>query len=176
MRIISGSHKGRTIVPPRNFRARPTTDFAKENLFNVLNNIAEIEEAEVLDLFAGTGSISFEFASHGAKKIDAIELNSVHHSFIKDTAQKLGFEQIRAVKTNAMKFISFCTATYDIIFADPPYEMADVNKIPDMIFQSNILNPQGLLILEHSGDYNFVGHHRFINNRQYGSVNFTFFK
>ena len=176
MRIISGSHKGRTIAPPRNFRARPTTDFAKESLFNVLNNIVEIEDTEVLDLFAGTGSISFEFASRGAKKIDTVEINSVHHAFIRETAQKLGFGQIRAIKTNAMKFITFCSATYDIIFADPPYEMAAVDEIPDMIFQNNLLRQDGLLILEHSNNYNFNEHSRFVDSRCYGSVNFTFFK
>ena len=176
MRIISGSHKGRTIVPPRNFRARPTTDFAKESLFNVLSNITTVEDAEILDLFAGTGSISFEFASRGAKKIDAVEINSMHHAFIRDTAKKLRFEQIRAIKTNAMRFITFCSATYDIIFADPPYEMTDVDKIPDTIFQNNLLNKDGLLILEHSSNYNFDGHLRFAGNRCYGSVNFTFLK
>lgn len=176
MRIISGSHRGRTIVPPRNFRARPTTDFAKESLFNVLNNITEIEDAEVLDLFAGTGSISFEFASRGAKKIDAVELNSVHYAFIQETAKKFGFTQIRAIKTHAIKFIEFCSVTYDIIFADPPYEMENVNEIPDMIFKNNLLNQDGLLILEHSDSYNFNEHSRFVNSRTYGSVNFTFFK
>ncbi|MDR3286687.1 MAG: RsmD family RNA methyltransferase [Prevotellaceae bacterium] len=176
MRIISGSHRGRAIVPPRNFRARPTTDFAKENLFNILNNIIDIEEKDVLDLFAGTGSISFEFASRGAKKIDTIELNNVHYTFIKQTASNFGFEQIHTIKTNALKFISFCSATYDIIFADPPYEMPDIDKIPDLIFEYNLLKNNGLLIIEHSDKYNFGTHPRFTDYRHYGSVNFTFFK
>ncbi|MDR2652437.1 MAG: RsmD family RNA methyltransferase [Prevotellaceae bacterium] len=176
MRIISGSHKGRNIVPPRNFNARPTTDFAKENLFNILNNIIDIAESEVLDLFAGTGSISFEFASRGAKKIDTVELNSVHHAFIWQTARKLGFEQIHAIKNNALRFISFCSATYDIIFADPPYEMPDIDKIPDDIFKHNLLKDNGLLIIEHSNKYDFGNHPRFYDKRHYGSVNFTFLK
>jgi len=176
MRIISGTHKGKMIVPPNNFRARPTTDFAKESLFNVLNNIIDIEDIEVLDLFAGTGSISFEFASRGAKKIDTVEYNNIHHAFIQQTARKLGFEQIHAIKTNAIRFISFCSATYDVIFADPPYEMADVIKIPDAIFENKLLKPEGLLIFEHSKEYDFLQHPRFAENRRYGSVNFTFFK
>jgi 16S rRNA (guanine(966)-N(2))-methyltransferase RsmD len=176
MRIISGSHKGQNIVPPHNFKARPTTDFAKENLFNILNNIVDISELEILDMFAGTGSISFEFASRGAKKIDTIELNSIHHAFIRQTAHKFGFEQIHAIKTNALKFISFCTETYDIIFADPPYEMTDVEKIPDAVFEHKLLNDNGLLILEHSRKYDFCNHFRCYDYRHYGSVNFTFFK
>ncbi|MDR1554361.1 MAG: RsmD family RNA methyltransferase [Prevotellaceae bacterium] len=176
MRIISGSHKGRNIVPPRNFKARPTTDFAKENLFNILNNIVDIGKSEVLDLFAGTGSISFEFASRGAKKIDTVELNSVHHAFIRQTVSKFGFQQIHAIKSNALKFISFCSATYDIIFADPPYEMPDIDKIPDSIFEHNLLKANGLLIIEHSSKYDFSKHARFYEDRHYGSVNFTFFK
>ncbi|MDR2291949.1 MAG: RsmD family RNA methyltransferase [Prevotellaceae bacterium] len=176
MRIISGSHKGRNIVPPRNFRVRPTTDFAKENLFNILNNIVDISELEVLDLFAGTGSISFEFASRGAKQIVAVELNCPHYEFIKQTARKFGFEQIHAIKTNALKFISFCSITYDIIFADPPYEMPEIDKIPDSIFDHKLLKTNGLLIVEHSSKYNFGNHSRFYDNRHYGSVNFTFFK
>ncbi|MDR0754000.1 MAG: RsmD family RNA methyltransferase [Prevotellaceae bacterium] len=176
MRIISGSHKGRNIEPPRNFHARPTTDFAKENLFNILNNIVDISELKVLDLFAGTGSISFEFASRGAKQIDAVELNGVHHTFIKQTACKFGFEQIRTIKTNALKFISFCSATYDIIFADPPYNMPEIDKIPNTVFDHNLLKENGLLIVEHSDKYDFGNHSRFYDNRHYGSVNFTFFK
>jgi 16S rRNA (guanine(966)-N(2))-methyltransferase RsmD len=176
MRIISGSHKGRNIVPPHNFHARPTTDFAKENLFNILNNIIDISESKVLDLFAGTGSISFEFASRGAKQIDTVELNGVHHAFIKQTARKFGFEQIHAIKTNALKLILFCSVTYDIIFADPPYEMSGIEKIPDTVFSNNLLNENGLLIVEHSDKYDFGNHLRFYENRHYGSVNFTFFR
>ncbi|MDR1984317.1 MAG: 16S rRNA (guanine(966)-N(2))-methyltransferase RsmD [Prevotellaceae bacterium] len=176
MRIISGSHKGRTIVPPRNFRARPTTDFAKESLFNVLNNITDIVDSEILDLFAGTGSISLEFASRGAKKVDTVEINKIHHAFIRETVSKFGLEQIHAIKTNALKFILFCTATYDIIFADPPYEMPDIDKIPDTIFEYNLLKTNGLLIMEHSEKYDFSSHPKFYDNRNYGSVNFTFFK
>ncbi|MDR1198913.1 MAG: RsmD family RNA methyltransferase [Prevotellaceae bacterium] len=176
MRIISGSHKGRNIVPPHNFHARPTTDFAKENLFNILNNIVDIAESEVLDLFAGTGSISFEFASRGAKKIDAVELNGTHHAFIRQTSDKLGFEQIHAIKGDVLKFISFCSVAYDIIFADPPYEMSNVNKVPDSIFKHNMLKGNGLFIMEHSNKYDFGIHSRFYDSRHYGSVNFTFFK
>jgi 16S rRNA (guanine(966)-N(2))-methyltransferase RsmD len=176
MRIISGSHKGRTIVPPHNLRARPTTDFAKESLFNILNNLIDIDDSEILDLFAGTGSISFEFASRGAKKIDTVELNHIHYAFIQQTALKLGFAQIHTIKCNALKFITFCSATYDIIFADPPYDMHDVDKIPDTIFEYNLLKNDGLLIIEHSDKYDFSTHIRLFDKRHYGSVNFSFFK
>lgn len=176
MRIISGIYKGRTITPPRNFRARPTTDFAKENLFNILNNMVDFEDLEVLDLFAGTGGISYEFASRGAKKIDTIEYNGVHHAFIQRTARELGFEQIHAVKTNAIRFIDFCSAKYDLIFADPPYDFPDVKNIPDQILKNNLLKPDGILIFEHSKDYDFSEHTQLIDKRTYGSVNFSFFR
>jgi 16S rRNA (guanine(966)-N(2))-methyltransferase RsmD len=176
MRIISGNRKGKTITPPRNFHARPTTDFAKENLFNLLNNLTDIEDCEVLDLFSGTGGISFEFASRGAKKIDSVEIENLHYAFIKKTAKELGFEQIHAIRNSAMKFIKFCTASYNIIFADPPYEMPDVDKIPEMIFEHNLLKPEGILILEHSKNYDFSGQAHYFDKRIYGSVNFSFFK
>ena len=118
MRIISGKYRGRTIVPPRNLRARPTTDFAKENLFNVLTNIVDFEELDVLDLFSGTGSISYEFASRDARSVTSVEVNSVHHNFIRQTARELKFENFYAVKANVFLYLKSCSKKFDIIFMD----------------------------------------------------------
>ena len=116
MRIISGKYRGRTIVPPRNLRARPTTDFAKENLFNVLGNLVDFEELDVLDLFSGTGSISYEFASRDARSVTSVEVNSVHHNFIRQTARELKFENFYAVKANVFLYLKSCTKKFDLIF------------------------------------------------------------
>ena len=118
MRIISGKHRGRTIVPPRNLRARPTTDFAKENLFNVLNNLLDFEEIDVLDLFAGTGSIGYEFASRGARSVTAVEINPVHYNFIRQTARGFGFEHFYPVKANVFLYLKSCPKQFDLVFAD----------------------------------------------------------
>lgn len=177
MRIISGTHKGKLIYPDKNFKARPTTDFAKENLFNVLHNYIDIEEAAVLDLFSGTGSISYEFASRGAGKIISIEQNYHHFSFIKRTAAQLGFKNITVFKTDV--FIA-CRklkgSTFDIIFADPPYDLAKIMDIPGAIFDNELLAPDGLAIIEHPGTVDFSSLPFFFEHRQYGSVNFSIFK
>ena len=131
MRIISGSHRGRQIFPDKNFTARPTTDFAKENIFNVLNNYVDIEGAAVLDLFSGTGSISYEFASRGAKEVTAIELNYNHYSFIKRTAGEIGFRNIKVFKNDAfLACRKLKGRKFDIIFADPPYQLKTFRKCP----------------------------------------------
>lgn len=177
MRIISGSHRGRQIFPDKSFSARPTTDFAKENLFNVLNNYVEFTELRVLDLFSGTGSISYEFASRGAREIVAIELNYNHYSFIKRTIRELGFKNIQLYKTDA--FIA-CKKlkgrTFDLIFADPPYNLEKLTEIPATIFENNLLSDEGLVIIEHPARVDFSGHPRFFGHRQYGSVNFSLFR
>ena len=120
MRIISGKYKGRAINPPRNLRARPTTDFAKENLFNVLDNLVDFEECDVLDLFAGTGSISYEFASRGARSVTSVEINPVHHNFIRQTAAQLGIERFYPVKANVFLYLKSCAKQFDIIFPTLP--------------------------------------------------------
>jgi len=176
MRIVSGMYKGKVFNPPKNFKARPTTDFAKEGLFNIINNLYDFEEIEVLDLFSGTGSISFEFASRGAKRIDLVELNLNHLKFISNVARELNLKQIHTIKGNAFQFIKACNYKYDIIFADPPYALEGIEIIPDMVFEKDILKPDGCLILEHSGRYNFEDRPQFSHERNYGSVHFTFFK
>lgn len=176
MRIISGTHKGRIINPPKNLRARPTTDFAKENLFNVLGNIVNIGGAEVLDLFAGTGSISYEFASRGAASVMAVELNRIHYEFIKTAAAAFGFEAIHPVKANSFLYIKSITKKFDIIFADPPYDLAGIETIPQMVFEFGLLKDEGILVLEHSDNKDFSGCEGFDQKRSYGSVNFSIFR
>ncbi len=176
MRIISGKFKGRSIRPPKNLRARPTTDFAKENLFNVLTNLVDYEESDVLDLFSGTGSIAYEFASRGAKSVTSVEVNPVHYRFIRATAKELELAEFYPVHANAFLYLKNCRKTFDIVFADPPYDDPGTETLPEMVFQQGILNPGGWLILEHSGNADFSGHENFWNTRSYGSVRFSFFK
>ncbi|MGE0076652.1 MAG: RsmD family RNA methyltransferase [Bacteroidales bacterium] len=175
MRIVGGTFRGRHFTPPKSFNARPTTDFAKESLFNIINNNYDFEELRVLDLFSGTGSISFEFISRGAVRVDSIEVNFVHNRFIKETAQKLGVANLSAIKADVFSFINRCSAKYSIIFADPPYDLKGIDQIPDIIFQRELLEDGGCFILEHSGSYMFTNHPFFKEHRAYGSVNFSFF-
>jgi 16S rRNA (guanine(966)-N(2))-methyltransferase RsmD len=252
MRIISGTHKGRTITPPRNLRARPTTDFAKENLFNVLAGFGfDYEECDVLDLFAGTGSVSYEFASRGARSVTAVEINAVHHNFIRAVAKDFGFANLFAVKANVFNYLNACTRQFHIIFSDAPYDLSGSEKVISMVFERGLLhgagspsrgtggvsavvggliatdgavseaggenskeaeevsatenadfegdsaagfeggsaaaadadsesdefeNEDGLLIFEHSKDQNFESHPNFVQTRNYGSVQFSFFR
>ncbi|MGE4289378.1 MAG: RsmD family RNA methyltransferase [Salinivirgaceae bacterium] len=176
MRIISGKFRRKSIFPPKNFRARPTTDVAKESLFNIIENNFDIESVKVLDLFGGTGSISFEFASRECPQITCVELNFHHFNFIKNTAKELKIEhQLSVIKTNAFTFLNYVTEAYDIIFADPPYDLKELPLIPDLIFAKHILLPDGVFILEHSKNYNFSNHKHFKYLKTYGSVNFSFF-
>ncbi len=175
MRIISGTHKGRNITPPKNLPVRPTTDFAKESLFNILNNQVDFEELKVLDLFSGTGGIAFEFASRGSKDVTAVEKNGKCADFIRSTARALSLP-VKVLKMDAMSFLKNPVSGYDLIFADPFYEFEDMNKIPDLVFSTNVLNPEGLLIVEHSVKTAFNGHVFFREKRTYGNVNFSFFK
>lgn len=176
MRIISGIYRGRTITPPKNLRARPTTDFAKENLFNVLNNLIDFEETSVLDLFAGTGSISYEFASRGAKSITSVEINSVHHAFIKKSAAELGARNIFAVKANVFLYLKSCTKRFDLIFSDAPYDLEGSEQVIELVFAGDLLEEDGLLIFEHSKNVKFDDHPNFWQSRSYGSVQFSMFK
>ena len=176
MRIVSGTHKGRLIRPPKNFKARPTTDFAKENLFNVLNNIFDYTELDVLDLFSGTGSISYEFASRGSNSVISVESNFKHHIFIKKTIEELSLPNIKAIKSDVFRFIKTYSTKFDLIFADPPYELNEIQSIPDFIFNHNILKPEGWLIVEHGDKTDFSKHSKFKEIRKYGGVNFSIFE
>lgn len=176
MRIVGGKYKGRIITPPSSFKARPTTDFAKENLFNVLNNLVDIEECEVLDLFSGTGAIGYEFASRGAKKVTSVEMDFHHSRFISQTIEKLGIDNMTVVKTNVFVFVKRVKASWDLIFADPPYALEGIDELPNIIFEREMLAPDGLFIFEHSKEKDFSQHPHFVQLREYGSVNFSFFK
>lgn len=177
MRIVGGVLKGKTIVPPASFKARPTTDFAKEALFNILDNEFEFEDLKVLDLFAGTGSISYEFLSRGAGHAWCVEMNPVHAAFISSQARKLNLEsRLTVVRHNVFEFLPLCSEKFDIVFADPPYALEDLETIPDKVLSQNIIHPGGYLIVEHGAEHSFIGHPLFKKEKVYGRVHFSFFE
>jgi 16S rRNA (guanine966-N2)-methyltransferase len=176
MRIITGKFRGKQIRPPVNLPVRPTTDFAKESLFNILNNIVDMEGIQVLDLFAGTGSISYEFFSRGCGMVTAIDMDSRCVAFINRTAQTMNAENLEAVREDVFQFLKHPFGQYDLVYADPPYDMAGIDTLPDLVFSSKILKGDGLFILEHSRDHDFSKHSAFDQHRKYGNVNFSFFK
>lgn len=177
MRVVSGTLRGRRFDPPESFSARPTTDFAKENIFNVLCNIIDFEDTCVLDLFGGSGSITYEFASRGCPSVTCVEKSSLHARFIQRTADNFGIsDQVKVIRGDALKYPTSTNGKFDVIFADPPYDMPQVDDLPDMIMSLDILNKDGFFILEHSGAGRFNAHPEFWQTREYGKVNFTFFK
>ena len=176
MRIISGTHRGRMIIAPKNLRARPTTDFAKENLFNVLNNYIDFEGIDVLDLFAGTGSISYEFASRGAKSVLAVEVNNVHHRFIKSTAEAFKLSNLFVVNANAFLYLKNCPKTFDVIFSDAPFDLEGSGEVVNLVLERDLLKSDGILIFEHSKSQDFESHPNCFMIRSYGSVVFSFFQ
>lgn len=176
MRIISGTKKGRRIHPPKSLPVRPTTDFAKEGLFNVLRNECSIEDCDVLDLFAGTGNMSFEFASRGAKQVTAVDENYACIRFIKQTKSQLELNAIQTLRADVLQFIDRSKESYDLIFADPPYQMNGLEKIPGLIFEKQLLKNNGILIFEHSQSFEFSDQQGFQYQKTYGNVNFTFFQ
>lgn len=177
MRIIGGTLRGRAINPPAGYEARPTTDFAKEGLFNSLDNEFFFDGLAVLDLFGGTGSISFEFASRGAGSVIAVEMNPVNAAFIRRTAASLGLARtVQVVHHNVFDFIPICTKRFDIVFADPPYAIEGLDTIPDKVLSKGLVYDQGYLILEHPAEYNFAAHPSFVRERKYGNVHFSWFR
>lgn len=176
MRVISGIYKRRRFDVPKNFKARPTTDFAKENLFNVLSNRIDFEDGlTALDLFAGTGSISIELVSRGCDKVISIEKDPQHYSFICKVMQEVKTDKCLPIRGDVFKFIDSTREKFDFIFADPPYALTNLKNIPDLIFEKGLLKEDGLFILEHGKDNSFEEHPHFVEQRQYGSVNFSFF-
>ena len=177
MRIITGKYKGRHFDIPRSFKARPTTDFAKENIFNVLIQYVDFDSAEALDLFSGTGSISLELLSRGCSRVVSVELDRDHHRFIQDCLKKLAVtDTVIPIRGDVFRFIKSCHQQFDFIFADPPYALKELPTLPDIIIDRGLLKPDGLFVLEHGKDYDFSQHPHFIELRQYGSVNFSLFR
>lgn len=176
MRIITGKYKGRHFEIPRSFKARPTTDFAKENIFNVLIQYVDFDEATALDLFSGTGSITLELLSRGCSQVVSVELDRDHHRFITDCLKKLGTEACIPLRGDVFRFLKSCHQQFNFIFADPPYALKELPTIPDVVFEKDLLKPEGIFVLEHGKDYDFSDHPHFVEHRSYGSVNFSLFR
>ena len=175
MRIIRGKYGRRRFTVPTNITARPTTDFARENIFNVLENMLDMEGLNVLDLFAGTGAISFEFLSRGASHVTSVEKSATQYRFIRSVLDQLGDKNMTVIRGDALRFIDATTATFDLIFADPPYAMPGFAEIPNKILNSRMVKPGTTVVVEHSKDHDFSALPGFQSRRTYGSVNFSIF-
>lgn len=180
MRIITGEYKGRHFDVPRTFKARPTTDFAKENIFNVLNGYMDFDSISALDLFAGTGSITLEMLSRGCADVTSVEMDRDHAAFIRQCLQKLGDDRCSLIRGDVFRFLKSCKRKYDFIFADPPYALKELPQIPDLVLgttpESSLLSENGIFVFEHGKQNDFSQHPRFIEHRSYGSVNFSLFR
>ena len=176
MRVITGKYKGRHFDVPRTFKARPTTDFAKENLFNVLRAYIDFPSTRALDLFAGTGSITLELLSRGCPLVVSVEKDRQHFSFISAVLRKLDDPGARPYCGDALRFVARCREQFDLIFADPPYALPELPELPDRVMQSSVLAPDGIFVLEHGARHDFSARHDFLAHRAYGSVNFSFFR
>jgi 16S rRNA (guanine(966)-N(2))-methyltransferase RsmD len=176
MRIITGKYKGRHFDIPKTFKARPTTDFAKENIFNVLTQYIDFEDATALDLFSGTGSITLELISRGCAHVISVELDRDHHRFIQQCVQKLGTEACVPLRGDVFRFIKSCKQQFDFIFADPPYALKELPTIPSLIFEKGLLKEDGIFVFEHGKNYDFSDDPHFVEHRSYGSVNFSIFR
>lgn len=175
MRIIRGRYQRRQIHAPNNLPVRPTTDMAKESLFNILENSVDFEDITVLDLFAGTGNISYEFVSRGSKKVVSVDENQGCVRFIRETATALKMEELVAFCSDVFRFISSHKSKYDVIFADPPYDCEHYSQLVKLIFEHELLNDNGILVVEHSRSINFSDYPNFEEERKYGKVHFSFF-
>ena len=189
MRIISGKFRGRRLMPPKNITARPTTDFAKESLFNLLTNRMDIDGVDVLDLFAGTCSIGLECVSRGAREVTAVELAHTQQNFIIATCKQLDIHNLHVIRGDVLRYLKSCSVRYDLIFADPPYAMPELPTLPAYIFgdyeaalpdvparRFPLLKEGGLFVLEHGEQYDFAAYPHFCECRTYGSVHFSFFQ
>lgn len=176
MRIISGIYGRRRFQVPNTFSARPTTDFAKENIFNVLTNLIDLEDKDALDLFSGTGSIAFELLSRGCRQVTAVEKNAAHATFIAKIAKELKTEDLNLIRGDVFRYLQYAPGnSFDLIFADPPYAMKELKEIPSLIFQQGLLRNDGILIMEHPKEVDFSSLPFFDQKRVYGSVNFSLF-
>ena len=176
MRIISGRFRGKNIIAPASLPVRPTTDFAKTGLFNILNNKVEFEKVSFLDLFSGTGNISYEFISRGCTRITAVDADRQCIRFITDTAERLQAAGVRVIREDVFRFLMNCPDAYDVIFADPPFDLQKSLELPSIIFQNNLLKPGGWFILEHASGKELNIDPHFKETRKYGHVSFSFFQ
>jgi 16S rRNA (guanine966-N2)-methyltransferase len=176
VRIISGKYRGKQIVAPSDLPVRPTTDFAKTGLFNILSNKIDFENVKLLDLCSGTGCISYEFASRGCENILAVDAETKCVKFINETFEKLNFIGCEALKADVFQFLKNCNEKFDVIFADPPFDLKGKERIPLLVFENKLLNENGILVLEHSSSNVIEGDFRNTETRKYGNVAFTFFE
>ena len=174
MRIITGSARGPSLLTLPGEATRPTAERTKEAVFSMIQ--FDIEGRSVLDLFAGTGSISYEFCSRGAKSVTSVEINAVHHNFIRQTARDFGFTALHPVKANAFLYLKSCAKQYDVIFSDAPYDLEGSEEVINLVFERGLLREGGILIFEHSKGKDFSSHPHFASLRSYGSVQFSFFE
>jgi 16S rRNA (guanine(966)-N(2))-methyltransferase RsmD len=175
VRITGGKYRGRLIEPPPGFTARPTTDFAREGLMNILNNRYDFPDLSLLDLFGGTGAISYEFASRGTEMIDIVEIDRRNCEFISRTLRSMGLTTARVHRLDVRQWLKICHKQYDIIFADPPYALRWLPELPDLVMASGAVHNETIFILEHPKSYNFSAHPLRTDHRKYGNVNFSFF-
>lgn len=175
MRIVGGKYRNRRLHPPREMDARPTTDFAKEGLFNVLQHSVPLEDIRVLDLFAGTGNISLEFLSRGAAEVISVEQDRTLFDFMQRTSRELGETHWRMVRGDVFTFLNSHRGRYDIIFADPPFRMEGIERIPTLVFDADLLEPDGMLIIEHHEKLDLGQLPGYVRTRTYGLIHFSIF-
>ncbi|MBF1065632.1 MAG: 16S rRNA (guanine(966)-N(2))-methyltransferase RsmD [Prevotellaceae bacterium] len=180
MRIITGKYKGKHFEVPRSFKARPTTDFAKENLFNVLRAYVDFEETRALDLFAGTGSITLELLSRGCPEVVSVERDRQHYAFVRAAVEHCtagdADVRVRVLNADALRIIAKSNERFDLVFADPPYVLRELSELPERVMASGLLKPGALFVLEHGKEHGFSSRPEFLEHRAYGSVNFSFFR
>ena len=176
MRIITGKYKGRHFDIPRTFKARPTTDFAKENIFNVMNGYVDFDGADALDLFAGTGSITLEMLSRGCREVVSVEADRDHAAFIRQCLKKIDADNNILIRGDVFRFMKTCRRQFDFVFADPPYALPELPTIPSLVFEYGLLKPGGVLVFEHGKHNDFSTLPHFVEHRAYGSVNFSIFR
>ena len=176
MRIVGGVFGGRRFNPPARIPARPTTEVAKEGLFNTLQAMTDLDGIKTLDIFGGTGSISYELASRGAADLTIVERDPPTVAFIQKTVQELGRkEDFHIIRADVFKFLKQCTEQFDFIFAGPPYALENIDDLPDIIFDKDLLLPDGIFILEHTPRNDYQSHRGFLRMKNYGTTIFTFF-
>lgn len=176
MRIIRGKYGRRRFDVPGNISARPTTDFARENLFNVLENIIDFDGISAIDLFAGTGAIALEMVSRGAASVVAVEKAPTQYRFIEKVRQQLNCQELRVVKGDALRYIESVSEPVDLVFADPPYDMENFDEVAPTILNSKAVGPGTVVVVEHNKTRDYSALPGFLERRVYGSVNFSIFR